>query len=32
MPEPVMVNLDSDHEDSLTNTASENEDEIRCVL
>ena len=28
MPEPVIINLDSDDDDSATDTASENEDEI----
>ena len=28
MPEPVVINLDSDYDDSLTDTANENEDEI----
>ena len=32
MPEPVVISLDSDDDDSLTDTASENTDEIGCVL
>ena len=31
MPEPMVINLDSDDDDSLTDTASENENEI-CLL
>ena len=32
MPEPVVINLNSDDEDSLTDTANEKEHEICFVL
>ena len=32
MPEPVMINLDSNDDDSLADTASESEDEICLAL
>ena len=32
MPEPVVINLDSDDDDSLTDKARENEDDISFVL
>ena len=32
IPEPVVINLDSDDDDSLTDTASESEDEICLAL